>query len=70
MHENDGVFALAEADPKLISTLHAYGTMEEFDNAHIYATVADAVSAFQASSQTNPDAGAPPATVSTLPISD
>ncbi len=63
VHENDGVFALAEADPELISTLHTYGTMEEFDNAHIYATIADAVSAFQASSQTDTDGGAPPVTV-------
>ena len=63
VHENDGVFALAEADPELMATLHDVRNDGRFDNAHIYATIADAVSAFQASSQTDTDGGAPPVTL-------
>jgi high affinity sulfate transporter 1 len=52
VHGDGRVFALAGADPELISTLEKYGTLEEFDNSHIYPTVQDAISAFQASGLT------------------
>jgi MFS superfamily sulfate permease-like transporter len=48
VHAGGGVFALANADPGLISTLTKYGTLEDFDNNHIYPTVLDAVRAFEA----------------------
>ncbi|GAA1962708.1 SulP family inorganic anion transporter [Microbacterium deminutum] len=46
LHEEQRVFALAAVDPTLMGALRAYGTLESFDNAHIYPTVADAVEAF------------------------
>jgi high affinity sulfate transporter 1 len=54
VHENDGVFALADVDPHLMSTLQNYGTMEEFDPAHVYPSVPDAVAAFRASDRSAP----------------
>lgn len=47
LHEEHQIFALAAVDPALVDDLHAYGTLESFDNAHIYPTVADAVAAFR-----------------------
>ena len=47
LHSDGRVFALAEADPQLLSTLKKYGTLTEFDNTHIYSTVEDAVAAFR-----------------------
>lgn len=54
VHAENRVFALAEVDPAQLAALTKYGTLEDFDNAHIYPTVLDAVAAFRAS---------PPATV-------
>ena len=48
MHAEDSVFALAEVDPALLATLTKYGTLEDFDNTHIYDTVNEAVAAFRA----------------------
>jgi MFS superfamily sulfate permease-like transporter len=53
LHSDGGVFALAGADPQLIETLKRYGTLTDFDNAHIYPTVEDAVAAFR-SAPTSP----------------
>ncbi len=54
VHNDGGVFALAGADPALLATLTKYGTLEDFDNAHIFPTVLDGVRAFQASTPTAP----------------
>ena len=50
VHADGGVFAIAGADPGLLATLKKYGTLDNFDNSHIFATVATAVAAFRASS--------------------
>jgi len=47
LHSDGRVFALAEVDPQLLSTLTKYGTLTDFDNTHIYSTVPAAVAAFQ-----------------------
>ena len=49
VHASGGVFALAGADPGLLATLGKYGTLDDFDNAHIFPTLLDAVTAFRAS---------------------
>ncbi|MEZ0447686.1 SulP family inorganic anion transporter [Cellulomonas sp. ICMP 17802] len=49
VHAKDGVFALAAADPALLADLTRYGTLADFDNAHIFATVEAAVEAFRES---------------------
>ena len=46
VHTGGGVFAIAGADPALLETLKQYGTLDDFDNTHIFATVEDAVAAF------------------------
>lgn len=51
VHTNDGVFALAAADPVLLATLEKYGTLADFDNTHIYSSVESAVAAFAATGQ-------------------
>lgn len=56
LHEQDRVFAMAEMDPGLVDVLTRYGTLESFDNSHIYPTVADAVAAFHAAPATPPAA--------------
>ena len=48
LHADGGVFALAGVDPGLMATLRTYGTLDDFDNRHIFATVLDAVDAFRA----------------------
>lgn len=53
LHGEGRVFAIAQADPRLLQVLKTLQTLERFDNAHIYPTVEDAVTAFRA------DAGAP-----------
>ena len=53
LHGEGRVFAIAQADPRLLQVLKTLQTLERFDNAHIYPTVEDAVAAFRA------DAGAP-----------
>ncbi|MCX5044124.1 SulP family inorganic anion transporter [Aldersonia sp. NBC_00410] len=50
LHADGRVFALAQADPDLLATLEKYGTLADFDNSHIYSTVAAAVTAFRSSS--------------------
>jgi MFS superfamily sulfate permease-like transporter len=47
LHADGRVFAIAEADPDLLDNLTKYGTLTDFDNTHIYRTVADAVAAFR-----------------------
>jgi high affinity sulfate transporter 1 len=54
LHEQKRVFALAEVDPELMKVLTKLETLEHFDNAHIYATVQEAVEAFRADSTTTP----------------
>lgn len=53
LHAEGRVFAIAQADPRLLEVLAKLDTLKKFDNAHIYATVEDAVAAFRA------DAAAP-----------
>ena len=48
------MFAIAAADPQLIATLQGYGTLADFDNAHIYSTVQAAVDAFRSSPVDHP----------------
>lgn len=48
LHGEGRVFAVAAADPDLLDTLSRYGTLADFDNSHIYASVDDAVDAFRA----------------------
>jgi high affinity sulfate transporter 1 len=50
LHAENRVFALAAVDPTLIAMLRKYGTLEDFDNSHIYPTVLDALEAFRADS--------------------
>ncbi|WP_421742879.1 SulP family inorganic anion transporter [Cellulomonas sp.] len=52
VHAQGGVFAIAAADPSLLAGLRRYGTLEGFDNTHIFPTVEAAVSAFQAATPT------------------
>jgi MFS superfamily sulfate permease-like transporter len=47
VHADGRVFGLAAADPQLLATLNTYGTLANFDNAHIYSTVQAAVAALQ-----------------------
>jgi MFS superfamily sulfate permease-like transporter len=54
VHAKDCVFALAAADPQLLATLTKYGTLSDFDNAHIFASVQEAVAAFRAESVGDP----------------
>jgi MFS superfamily sulfate permease-like transporter len=56
VHADGRVFALAAADPQLMATLNRYGTLDNFDNAHIYATVQAALAAFQSSPVEHPQA--------------
>lgn len=53
LHAEGRVFAIAQADPRLLEVLQKLDTLAKFDNTHIYATVEDAVAAFRA------DAAAP-----------
>ena len=46
VHADGGVFAIAGADPALLATLKQLGTLANFDNGHIFATVDAAVTAF------------------------
>jgi MFS superfamily sulfate permease-like transporter len=57
LHDEQRVFALAAVDPVLMDELAAYRTLESFDNAHIYPTVLDAVTAFRSTPDpsTSPD---------------
>lgn len=48
LHAEKRIFALADVDPTLMAVLTELQTLEHFDNAHIYATVQEAVAAFQA----------------------
>jgi hypothetical protein len=48
------VFALADVDPQLMKVLVKLETLEHFDNAHIYATVPEAVAAFRAAAAPAP----------------
>jgi len=50
LHAENRVFALAAVDPTLMAVLRKYGTLEDFDNSHIYPSVLDAVEAFRADS--------------------
>ena len=50
VHAGGAVFALANVDPSLLTTLTNYGTLEDFDNSHIFASVADGIEAFSADS--------------------
>jgi high affinity sulfate transporter 1 len=50
LHAEKRVFALADVDPTLMEVLTKLETLEQFDNAHIYPTVQDAVAAFRADS--------------------
>jgi high affinity sulfate transporter 1 len=52
LHEQKRVFALADVDPELMRVLTKLETLKHFDNAHIYATVQEAVAAFRADSTT------------------
>ena len=54
VHAEGRVFAVAGADPQLLATLKTYGTLADFDNAHIYSTVQAAVAAFQSSPVNHP----------------
>lgn len=54
VHADGRVFAIAAADPQLIATLQGYGTLADFDNAHIYSTVQAAVDAFRSSPVDHP----------------
>ena len=58
LHDEHRVFALAAVDPTLMEDLHAYRTLESFDNAHIYPTVEEAVAAFRAAPVEGSTAGA------------
>ena len=49
VHSQGRVFAVAAADPQLLATLEKYGTLTDFDNAHIYSTVQAAVADFRSS---------------------
>ncbi|GAA3636360.1 SulP family inorganic anion transporter [Microbacterium awajiense] len=51
LHDENRVFALAAVDPMLMEDLHAYRTLESFDNAHIYPTIEDSIAAFRAASR-------------------
>ena len=48
LHAEQRVFALADVDPTLMEVLTKLETLEQFDNAHIYPTVQEAVAAFRA----------------------
>ncbi|WP_426593405.1 SulP family inorganic anion transporter [Cellulomonas sp. McL0617] len=50
VHASGGVFAIAGADPSLLATLRQYGTLADFNNAHIFSTIDDAVAEFRNSS--------------------
>jgi high affinity sulfate transporter 1 len=50
VHARDGVFALAAPDPQLMATLEKYGTLRNFDNAHVFSSVEAAVAAFRSDS--------------------
>ena len=52
LHSDHRVFALTEVDPTLMHVLTKLKILEHFDNAHIYPTVEDAVTAFRADSTT------------------
>ena len=54
LHEQKRVFALADVDPQLMKVLVKLETLEHFDNAHIYATVPEAVAAFRAAATPAP----------------
>ncbi len=56
LHDEQRVFGLAAVDPTLMGDLQAYRTLESFDNAHIYPTVADAVAAFRLAPAAEPAA--------------
>jgi high affinity sulfate transporter 1 len=48
VHAQQRTFALSNVDPSLLATLKQYGTLDDFNNAHIFPTVQDAVAAFRA----------------------
>lgn len=48
LHAENRIFALAAVDPTLMADLQRYGTLDDFDNAHIYATVGEAIEGFRA----------------------
>ncbi len=50
VHARDEVFALAAPDPQLMATLEKYGTLKDFDNAHVFPSVEAAVAAFRSDS--------------------
>ena len=52
LHAAHQTFALADVDPTLMDVLTKLQTLKQFDNAHIYATVEEAVEAFRADSST------------------
>jgi high affinity sulfate transporter 1 len=54
LHAQKRVFAISDVDPSLIATMKKYGTLDDFDNAHIFPTVQDAVTAFRADTSTTP----------------
>ena len=55
LHADHRIFALTEVDPTLMRVLTKLQILEHFDNAHIYATVDEAIDAFRA------DTGSPKA---------
>ncbi len=55
LHADHRIFALTEVDPTLMHVLTKLQILEHFDNAHIYATVDEAIDAFRA------DTGSPKA---------
>ncbi len=54
VHSRGIVFALAKVDPELRRTLEIYGTLDDFDNEHIYLSVHEAAEAFQADASASP----------------
>jgi len=54
LHAQNRVFAVARVDPALLALLSRYGTLEHFDNTHIYPRVEDAIEAFREDSSKRP----------------
>jgi MFS superfamily sulfate permease-like transporter len=52
LHAQKRVFAISNVDPSLLATVKKYGMLDDFDTAHIYPTVQDAVTAFRADTPT------------------
>lgn len=57
VHARGAHFALAGADSLTVETLHDLDVLDEFDRAHVYDSVADAVAAFRADPTGRPAAG-------------